>query len=402
MNACTVADDSSLIELIRKAQRRLVFMAPAVSQPVAEALIERLNELEPEAVAITLDVDAETYRLGYGDPGTLSLLYTVTRQRGSPLRRQAGLRVGVVISDDHMMVYAPTPLLIESGTYQEHHPNAVMVGPPPLDFLREVGFGENGYKEQTIGLDLVKETEIKPVQEDLRINPPQQFDLARTVRVFNAHIEFVEFELVGTAIGRKTVSIPSKFMGLAGDEKAEDLLTASYRVVGQTDDLSGKHLERDKSLIVKSFLKSLPGYGTAILRTQKDKFGMAVSSLRESVETFKTKIAAELQKAMDANQQALHKALLPSVSTNPPKDWIRSDGSKPESDKVAEWLDEELRLAFGTAENLIGKMEVKVLYKAVTYESLKDPKFIEVAKRAFPSLDNLLDESHAVAGKTED
>ena len=63
MDAFTVADDSSLIKLIRKAQRRLVFMAPAVSQPVAEALIERLNELEPEAVAITLDVDAETFRL---------------------------------------------------------------------------------------------------------------------------------------------------------------------------------------------------------------------------------------------------------------------------------------------------------------------------------------------------
>jgi hypothetical protein len=49
--------------------------------------------------------------------------------------------------------------------------------------------------------------------------------------------------------------------------------------------------------------------------------------------------------------------------------------------------------AFGTAEKLVGKMEVKALYKAVTYESLTDPKFIEVAKAAFSSLENLLDES---------
>jgi hypothetical protein len=401
MSAFTVANDRNLIELIQQARSRLVFMAPAVSLPVAEALIERLNELKPEAVAITLDVDAETYRLGYGDPGTLDLLYAATRQRGCPFNRQVGLRIGVVISDDHMMVYAPTPLLIESGPHQEHRPNAVMVGPPSPTVLCEVGFGEHGYTGQTIGRDLVKETEITPVQEDLRVNPPQKFDLARVVRVFNAHIEFVEFELLGTAIDRKTVPIPSKFMGLAGDKKTEDLLKASYRVVDQTDDLSGKHLERDKSLIVKSFLKSLSGYGTAILRTQKAKFEDAVSSLCESVETFKKKIAAELQKAMDTNQMALHNALLPSVIKNPPKDWIRSDGCKPDDDKVAEWLDEELRLAFGTAENLIGKMEVKVLYKAVTYESLKDPKFIEVAKKAFPSLDNLLDESHAVAGKAE-
>ncbi|MEK6804646.1 MAG: hypothetical protein AABZ34_18590 [Nitrospirota bacterium] len=401
MNAFTVADDSSLIELIQQARSRLVFMAPAVSIPVAEALIERLNELKPEAVAITLDVDAETYRLGYGDPCTLDLLYAATRQRGCPFNRQVGLRIGVVISDDRMMVYAPTPLLIELGPHQEHRPNAVMVGPPSPTVLCEVGFGEHGYKEQTIGRDLVKETEITPVQEDLRINPPQKFDLARTVRVFNAHIDFVEFELVGTAISQKTVSIPTKFMGLDGDEKAKDLLRASYRVVGQTDMLSGKDLAHDKSLIIKKFLKSLPGYGTAILRTQKDEFEVAIEALRKSVESFKKKIAEDLQKEMDTNRKALHLALLPSVLQRPPKDWESSDGSKPKEADVGKWFDEELRSAFGSAEKLIGKMEVKVLYKAVTYESLKDPKFIEVAKRAFPSLDGLLDESHVAAAVPE-
>jgi hypothetical protein len=91
MSAFTVTDDLRLTTLIRRAQRRLVFMAPAVSLPVATALIDRLNELRPEAVAITLDVDAETYRLGYGDPDALGLLYAATRQRGCPLNKQVGL-----------------------------------------------------------------------------------------------------------------------------------------------------------------------------------------------------------------------------------------------------------------------------------------------------------------------
>ncbi len=401
MNAFTVADDSNLVALIRTAKRRLVFLAPAVSNPVAEALIDCLQQLGPEDVTITLDVDAETYRLGYGDPDTLDQLYEVTRKLGSPLRRQAGLRVGVVISDDVMMVYAPTPLLIETGSQQKKGPNAIVIGAPPFNVLGEIGFGEHGCKEQTIGLDLATEAEISPVKDDLRINPPQKFDLARIVRVFNSHIEFVEFELLGTAIDRKTVAIPSKFMGLAGDRKTEDLLKASYRVVDQTDDLSGKHLEHDKNLIIKSFLKSLPGYGSAILRTQKDKFEIAVTSLRKSVEAFKKKIETDLQNAMDRNREALHKALLPSICENPPKDWRPSDGSKPEADNVKKWLDDELRAAFGTAKSLTGKMEVKVLYKAVTYESLKDPKFIEIAKRAFPSLINLIDESLMAQSRNE-
>ena len=139
----------------------------------------------------------------------------------------------------------------------------------------------------------------------------------------------------------------------------------------------------------------------AILRTQKDEFEVAVGALRKSVESFKKKIAKDLQKEMDNNREALHRALLPSVLSNPPKDWRSSDGSKPKAADVEKWLDEELRSSFGTAEKLIGKMEVRLLYKAVTYESLTDSQFIEVAKEAFPSLDNLLDESRAVAGMAE-
>lgn len=401
MNAFTVADDLSLIALIRKAQRRLVFMAPAVNRPVAEALIDCLESLGADAVTITLDVDAETYRLGYGDPCTLDMLYEATRRLGNPLRRQAGLRIGVLISDDLMMVYSPTPLLIEAGPKQENCPNAVVVGPPPLNVLREMGYGENGYKEQSIGLDLVKEAEIKPVQEDLRINPPQKFDLARTVSVFNSHIEFVEFKLVGTAIDQKTVPIPSWLMGLAGNEQTERLMRASFRVVDQTDTLSGKDLAHDKEQIVRSFLKPLSGYGNAILRTQKDDFEKEVNQLRDDVKLFRKKIQSDLQKAMDKNRELLRQALLPSLLKNPPNQWRRTDGSVPAENILEQWFDNELRRAFGTAERLIGKMEIVLLYKAVTYESLTDSRFIEVAKKAFPSLDNLLDESRAVAGTAE-
>ena len=300
-----------------------------------------------------------------------------------------------------MMVFAPTPLLIETGPQEEHHPNAVLVGPPSPAVLREIGFGENGYTEQTIGLDLVKEAEIKPVQEDLRINPPQKFDLARVVRVFNAHIEFVEFKLVGTAIDRKTVPIPSWLIGLAGDERTENLLKASFQVVDHTDTLSGKDLEHDKELIVRAFLKPLYGYGNAILRTQKDEFEKAVNKLRDNVNIFRKKIQSDLQKAMDKNRELLRQALLPSLLKNPPNQWRKSDGSVPDDNVLTQWLDDELRGAFGTAEKLIGKMEVRLLYKAVTYESLTDSKFIEVAKEAFPSLESLLDESRAVAGMVE-
>jgi hypothetical protein len=317
------------------------------------------------------------------------------------IKNPAYSQIGLVISDDLMMVYAPTPLLIEAGSQQENRPNAVIVGPPPLPVLREMGFGENGYSDQTIGLDLAKDMEIKPVLEDLQINPPQKFDLARTVRVFNAHIEFVDFNLVGASIARKTVRIPARLMGLAGDEATARLLRASFQVVDHADNLSGEHLEHDKKLIVRTFLKTLPEYGTAILRTQKEEFEKAVSKLRDDVDTFKNKILAELQTAMDNNRRSLQAALLPGLLNNPPREWRRTDGSAPSASVLEEWLQKDLISTFGTAEDLVGQMEVRVLYKAVTFESLKDPKFIKVAKKAFPSLRNILDESIAVESNSD-
>jgi len=78
-----------------------------------------------------------------------------------------------------------------------------------------------------------------------------------------------------------------------------------------------------------------------------------------------------------------------------------SDRSKPAKETLEQLLDEELARAFGTADRLIGKMEVKVLFKAVTYESLKDARFIQLARKAFPSLDQLLDEYNAAEGQSE-
>jgi hypothetical protein len=168
-------------------------------------------------------------------------------------------------------------------------------------------------------------------------------------------------------------------MGLAGNEATERLMRASFRVVDNADELSGE-------------------YGNAILRTDKEEFEKSGKKLREQVDVFSKQVVTDLQKAMDKNRESLRQALLPSLLKNPPKEWRSSYGSKPQDSIFEQWLNDDLLRAFGTAEKLVGKMEVNVLYKAVTNEYLKDTKFIEVAKKAFPSLENILDESIAVKG----
>ena len=78
-------------------------------------------------LTVILDVDAEVYRMGYGDPAALEIIREASRDEMFNLREQPGVRIGVVISDDRTMVYAPVSRNVEAGSTTERRPNAIML-----------------------------------------------------------------------------------------------------------------------------------------------------------------------------------------------------------------------------------------------------------------------------------
>ena len=132
-----------------------------------------------------------------------------------------------------------------------------------------------------------------------------------------------------------------------------------------------------------------------VLRSQKAAFESGVEQLRKDVAKFADKIRDELQSAMDKQRESLVKAMLPTVKRTPPQDWSKSDGTKPDAETVEQFLNDDLRKAFGTAETLIKEMKVKLIFKGVTFELLSDGKFREAAREALPELKELHDEFDA-------
>ena len=216
---------------MRTAKRRIVFLAPALHGPVAEVLAGCWKALGAGRVSVILDLDPEVFRLGYGDLKAVQLLEQTASDLGTMIQRQPGIRIGLVLSDDTTLVYSPTPLLIEAGRCRPRTPNAIRLDRTPPGVVRELGQGENGVRDQKIGLDKATRKEIGEIEADLKRNPPQKFDVARRIQVFNAHFEFVEFSLTGTHIDRKTVRIPSRLMGVV-DEKTRDELNTTLQLLG--------------------------------------------------------------------------------------------------------------------------------------------------------------------------
>ena len=209
--------DIELEGQISCARRRLVVIAPGLSESVAEAIVKKWHELGRNAVQVVLDPDPEVCRLGLGDVAALSMLHETAEQMGGEIHKQQGLRVGVVVSDETTTVYAPIPRLIEAGGLPGERLNAIRFDAPILE--PSAGNTHSDLRSIDLHSEPLKAADVKNTAQDLDTNPPMKFDVARKVRVFNSRFEFVEFELHGLSLSRKRVPIPSDLMGLAKDPR---------------------------------------------------------------------------------------------------------------------------------------------------------------------------------------
>jgi hypothetical protein len=391
---CSVVSlsDLELEGQISCARRRLVVIAPGLSESVAKAIVKKWHELGRDGVLVVLDLDPEVCRLGLGDLAALQILQETAEQVGGRIHQQQGLRVGVIVTDETTTIYSPVPRLIEAGGQPGERLNAIRFDTP---ILAAGTTADSNFRSIDLHPKPIERADVQNTAKDLNANPPVKFDLARKVRVFNARFEFVEFELHGLSLSRKRVPIPPDLMGFAKDPKAQRLLQSSFQLIDDNSEVSGDRVTRVKQFIVKKYLINLPGYGTVILRTNKGKFQIAVRALERYVRRFQGRLKKNLQKAIDANREALVSLLLPNVARNPPVRWTRFLGESPPGQEIERMLRNELAAAFGNSDVVFQDMNVKAIFKGVTYESLSDPEFMRIASHSIPLLESLHDEFDA-------
>jgi len=260
-----------------------------------EAIIETWKEIGPGRVQIVLDVDPEVCRMGYGEFSALQMLFEAARKMGASVHQQAGLRIGVVVTDESTVVYSPTPLLVEAGGKASAKPNAIRIEASLAHISEDPATSLAGLRSLDLEPQTINCEQIQTIQEGLKVNPPVKFDVAQKVRVFNARFEFVEFELRGVAISRKKVPIPSDLLGLAREPRAQKLLHSSFQLIGEVPALSGDRVIRLKQFIAKKYLVNLPGFGNVILRSEKEAFETAVRALDKFIMRFQRQVKKQLQ-----------------------------------------------------------------------------------------------------------
>lgn len=405
----TVANDESLISMINSATTRLLVVAPGLSTKVAAALAARVTgDHCPSELSITLDVDPEVCRLGYGDIGALETLTSALNSHGLALQTQKGVRVGLVVADADILVFSPTPELIEAGSNSEEKPNAIRisnVSPEGLAFACGAKDSSIPGLTQEVGLHPADTPLVEKVQANLKENPPRKFNLARLERVFNYRLEFVEFSLEGLKLATKTVPLPADLLGLV-EPDLQERLRNTFRVfeagvpfefeILDPDDpqrklkVTEKWLGNEAKKIRDDFFISLgsSSYGNLILKRRKDDFMKKVASLSSLVDIYAEKVKVSISARVQSTRDQLIETLFRRVKAAPPLGWLaQSVDGRLEDEDVRERLTVEVDKAFGKMQETFAPV-VTCLFKGVQYETITaDSHFRERIEKYFGTKD---------------
>ena len=225
-----VATDDALLGLISSARHRLVVVAPALTQAVADALSRRFDDLEQLDLTVILDSDPEVYRLGFGDHTALEMIRAASTKNLFDLREQMGVRIGVIVADDTTMVYSPVSKNIEAGSTSAEKPNAIVLSGVAADRIAAVaGSDRSGDAHAAeVGSEALAPAKVQAMQAGLKANPPKPFDITRKLHVFASKVQYVEFSASNYRLTTRQIPLPPELVDVV-DDNLKNRITSRIR-----------------------------------------------------------------------------------------------------------------------------------------------------------------------------
>ncbi|NCC60780.1 MAG: hypothetical protein EOM12_07525 [Verrucomicrobiae bacterium] len=335
--------------------------------------------------------------------------------------------MGVLLSDADVLVWSPTPLLVEDQSHKEEKPNAIDLQGGSIQKLEKaVGVVSaqaanepanelfpNAAIDQEIGLDPLPEDKLKQAELALERNPPKAFDLARQERVFNSKLEFVELSLTDYKMSKKVMPVSSELMALSDDEKTKNKWRNQFTLFENHDckvkltykkrkiDVDEAFLDAERKRLDKEYLVAITGYGKVIPIHLKQDFQREIESFRTLLKEYTEGIQKSISKHLEETVNELVLNLLPRFKKNPPPNFKKRQlTDKVGDDEAKGYIRDELENASCKIEQHVAP-KLRVVYKAINYESFHSNDFVEKLNNAFGdnATDRIFEEHDSARGK---
>ena len=390
--------DDDLVRSISSASTRLVFISPGVSAGVAKALLACIEGDTVAQIMIVLDADEETCRLGYCDAPSLDMLSAAATKQSVPLRRQPGLRIGLLMTDDEVLIWTPTPLMFEAPRGIEE-PNGLILTPLTLKALPQaLGLDpEKPAGAVEIGTNLLKSEEVAKVVAAIKAAPPAPFDLSRMSRVFSAKFQFIETVLRGAELTKREMRLDSLIVNSDAPEELQHLLHTTVQPFNTDADKAvdvpvlvngeqafsrtGEPLSRPTtqaeirtywSELTNRYIINLSGFGKIIRHTDKVKFEEGKTAFEIILKAWVEGFHEQVKGDHDQRVKRVASLIEQRMERANAKQKLKPDA-----------IDALVRKGL---DNLrVIEPSVKVVYKNITVESTRDKEFTDILHKAVPA-----------------
>jgi hypothetical protein len=413
--------------MIGSAARRIVFIAPAMSCKVADALVARMNDAPSLSMTIIVDADPEVYRMGYGEVAALTSLREAAAASSLRLREQPGLRIGLVIADDKALAYAPVSGNIEAGSTSPDKPNAIVLDAAAADTLalragvvdvaasgdlraekvtgvatdaslvQNEGVADGGAVAlppvPEIGGATLTAARVAEMQKDLARTPPLPVDLTRKLRVFVTRMQYVELKANGYQLSRRRTELPKDFFGMASSDLKERVtgrirtpidnigkLEISIFVNGVTQKLNvdEKFLHNERSDIEKALTHVMPKRGRIILRRDRLSFDAQIERFEKIIVAYQSALAEHIERTRAKFKEDLVNEFLDRWKESPPSRYARRLSAPTEED-LRNGIERDADLVFDQIVKL-DRPDISVIYKDIALEDLSDETFMNALR----------------------
>lgn len=397
----------NLINIIKSTKQELFLSLPSFHKEIADAIksIYSTKSDKKVGIHIVIDFDSQTFRQGYGDIKSVEQLI----RKGLDIKKLEDNRISFIISDDkgyYLFIESRSLIPADKKTI-----NAVRVDPVSIVRLKKFFFSNSikiNYKDELTnavieeGLLLDKamemqnnqiapvtkllEDEILEVSKDLENNPPLNPDFKRVVEFYSNKFQYVKLKFIGSNLQHRKIEISPEVLPLVGKELRKRLDTKlnlfDPKFVEETFS-SIQKLKNDIGAIREKYLTKVKSREESLLNKQnKNDFETAIENLRKKITEVRNENLNNITYQIKSTFESLKTYLNNFYKANPkylfPDHQYIKQYDENNIDFYSKIKTERIiyRLRWPNAYDLLNELNIDLQYSDITYEDLKNKKFI--------------------------
>jgi hypothetical protein len=337
---------NDIIDLCLGAKKFIYLASPGIFDEIGETLVEKKRMHSAIDIVCVIDSTEDAIRKHHGEASVIRSLI----EAGVEVRAFPQHRLGFIITDERAFLLFQTNRSVELDV---EGPNAIEMPVTLKEYLTMQFFKrpaneaitqqvqheldaliahQNTFEtlSELNGTPEVLASEMyTEVEERIKKDPPKSPDTKRMVDVYATKIRFIELEVKGIHVERKTVKIPNRILNLT-DEELRKRIKASISILDEDDarwvSQALGPLDEHINEIRKEFLRSVPSRKkNVILVDRLPAFTREIDSFTKEYERMSREVIKALNESLKKLEVRLADEIEKIYRVTPPADLFGRD-----------------------------------------------------------------------------